>query len=164
MTQIKRDRKRKLREFTNDDRGLAETIVAVTIGVVGSTTAAAPVVIAVSDSTNKNVQFTAALLAAIVSFGIILGFFARMSYKVIAKIDALDTKIDSKTKDLEIDVAKLDAKATRIGRRQVTLERYDNDRAMDKALASKIFGIAELNRQTAEDAGIEGLHPLPFDE
>lgn len=171
--------------FRKGDSGLVETVVSVVIGVGGAAAAAAPI-LAVSEGLNRNVQFIAAFLAAFISFGIILGFFAKKAYLVITKIEHLDSKIDSNTTNLdtrikdvtknlatqiktttdglEIDIAKLDAKASYMGRKQVTLEKYNTDRAHDQAMASKIFGIAEINRQIAEDAGIEGLHQLPFEE
>jgi hypothetical protein len=130
------------------DRGTAELVVAATIGVVGTISAGAPmVVLAVSEEAARTSQFAAALVGAIIGFGSILAWFARTAWRAMKKLDTLDS---------------LSVLANDMADRQVTIERYEADRAQDRAEAAAIFAVAEQNRKAAEESGVTGLSALPF--
>lgn len=139
----------------NRDDGIAEQVVIASVGVVGTVAAGAPmVVLAVSEEAARNAQFGAAVIAAILGFGAILGWFARLGLQAMRKLDALDSLRD--------DVKGLHEFAASIAAQQVTLTRYEADRAADRAEAERIFAAAEANRIAAEKSGITGLLPLPY--
>lgn len=144
------------------DSGVAEQVVITAIGVVGTVAAGAPmVVVAVSEEAARNAQFGAAVIAAIMGFGAILGWFARLGLQASRKLDAL-SEVRAKQEEHTREIAALAAKADAIGAQQVTLARYEADRAADRAEAERIFAVAEANRIAAEKSGVEGLVKLPY--
>jgi hypothetical protein len=129
-------------------RGSAEIALTVAVGVVGTASAGAPmIVLAVSEEAARNSQFAAALIGAFIGFGSILAWFARIAWRAMKKLETLDI---------------LAAQAQRMEDNQVTVQRYEADRLHDREEAARIFAVAEANRQAAEESGITGLAPLPF--
>jgi hypothetical protein len=138
-----------------DDTGLADQAIILTVGAVGTIAAGAPMfVLAVSEEAARNAQFSAAVFAAILGFGAILAWFARTGIKIMRKLDDLDS--------VGKEVRELRTFAEGIGKKQVTLDRYEADRKSDRAEAAAIFATAEANRRAAEESGVSGLTPLPF--